>query len=193
MATQINRLYRSQDEAMRVIATLRRVHTVSFDVRTVTPALPGDVPPLLDDVREAVALCGIPPAETEAYAREILGGAMLVSVDAGWGSAATAIEIMDETPSLPCPVPAGEHYRTSLNEAGAFSDAMGWPTLADDRAFISNFVGTQMRIPVLWRAYRPFSKLMERRIFPGENLIRKDAPFRGTFGLPLLLDKPFMT
>lgn len=187
MTTMISRLYATPQQADMVASDLRRVYFTDYDIQV---ARADESMTTMADAVAAVRRTGVHRADAQAYAEALGQGATLLTVHAPWGGAAKAIEVMDRHGPLPKPVRQTEYYAGFSGGPYFLSEMIGWPLLAREPFFFSNFFGTMFRIPLLWRGYRPKVRLMKTAgLFPGTKLLSGRAMLSKRLGIPLLSGK----
>jgi hypothetical protein len=165
MTQTISRLYGSRSNATAAVEALK---SSGFDtVHMVTEAGEG-----------AVAAAGVPTAHAPVYAEGVARGETLVSVQAPFGFANAATEILDRHEPIRTDLPDHGYEPPPRDPAAPLSSAWGWPVLSSNPTPLSSFLH--------------WPTLCMRRSPPKSDsaLVDDPAPLSGKIGMQVLSDEP---
>lgn len=175
---------------MRAVSDVRKrfkaidVHLISRN--PTSGAEPGQPVPDLSSTKnldigiaESIAKHGIPQGDIDAYAEGIREGGSLVMVEAPFGSAVAARDILQGTDAATSENQVAEYPLSNSEIATPLSSILNLPVLIEDLAPLSRF----LRLPLL-----ASSSVFPSAIF-GPLLLRSAAPFSSLTGVPLLLHR----
>jgi hypothetical protein len=192
MTQTISRLYGNHGSAMAAVEELEASGFGKDAVHLVTLA-PGDAE---DGVLAAIVAGGVPTAHAPVYADGVRRGDTLVSVQAPFGFANTATDILDKHGPTPTDLPDHGYELPPRDPAAPLSSAWGWPVLSSDPTPLSSFLGwptlsTRRSLPRPDAALAvddpaPLSKKVGMQVLSDE-----PAPLSRRFGWRLLSDTPW--
>jgi hypothetical protein len=182
MTTIITRLYATPEKAAEVAAALHAGRFGKQLVSVITDDAAGGV-------RAAIGKVGVYAAAADIYAKHVAGGEALVVVQAPYGRAVQAVNLLDTFEAVPTAVRHTEAYvesketpKTSLSSKNlpvllnsdvlVMSDGMFPRAVFRKNAFFSSLFG----LPLLSGSNGPMSSLIETNT----------TPFSSMFGLPTL-------
>lgn len=191
MTTIISRLFHPAQTARNAATSLRDDGFAAQDILIVTPSEEGAFDK--DAALSAIAAMGVPSEDASVYGAAIDQGAGLVVVRAPFGTALTAIRMLDAYNPVAVDVAHPELYMRARPTGSAahsdnpapFSRALGLPVLSSDPALLSRLLG----LPVLSRRPARTTLAPSRPTFP-VRMIREAAPLSRLLGLPVLFRHP---
>jgi len=187
MSQTINRMYASYERAHRAAQELRtnrfdrfdEVHVVTLQGANGADSLGLDAS--TDAVMAALMKAYVLKAHAKVFAEGIRRGGTLVTVHAGFGTAAAAMAVLERHGPIDSGVPDATDPPVPWDEAAPCSYVLGLPVLLDDSATFSRF----WNVPPLLKKGATTSSALG---IP--QTIDSSAPFTGTTGVHLISNKP---
>lgn len=177
MTQTIHRMYDSAERAQQAAHALQHNRFIRFaEVHCVGPDAGGQ-----DAIVQALMQACVLKAHAQVMAPAIERGCGLVTVHAPFGSATTAIEILDEFGPVDSGLREPEDRLTPWDPATPCSHLMGLPVLVNHQDSFSGF----WSLPMLSREGGTTSAALGLR-----ELSDNTGPYQGVLGQNLLMDNP---
>jgi hypothetical protein len=186
MSETINRMYDSDDRAIRAADELRQDRFNKFDYVYVFTRHRGrdsnaaGAEATTDDIVASMMKAYVLKANARVFAERVKQGRAMVTVHAPFGSAEAANRILDRYGPVDSGVPQVSDRGELWDEAAPCSSALNLPVLLADSASFSRF----WNVPMLVRSGATTCSSLGIR-----ELTDSSRPFTGTFGLPLISNK----
>lgn len=178
MSQTICRMYASHDQAVKAAHALETHRFERFtSVRVVSRDAAHDS---LEALTAAIMKGWVLKVQAKVYAAGVARGGALVIVQAPFGSAAAAMDILQSFDPIDSGVPDHEDRLPTWDEATPVSNVLGLRVLLDDSASFARFwnVPALSKKPVTWSTAMSIPEIS-----------RSSGPFTGTFGMALLSSK----
>jgi hypothetical protein len=180
MTQTINRMYESLDQARQAAHDLQTHRFIRFtEVHVVGPDA-GGADASLDGIVQALMKAYVLKAHARVVAPAIQRGHALVTVHAPFGTATTAIWILDSHGPVDSGLVETQDRPVPWDEATPCSNVMGLPVLAKHDDSFSRF----WSLPELTRAGGTTCATLGL-----PELLSSDGPYTGLLGMPLLSSK----
>jgi hypothetical protein len=187
MSQTINRMYDSFERANEAVHELRtnrfdrfdEIHVVTLQGATGADSLGPDAS--TDAIVAALMKAYVLKAHAKVFAEGIRRGGTLVTVHAGFGTAAAAIAVLDRHGPIDSGVADATDPPIPWDEAAPCSYVLNMPVLLDDSATFSRF----WNVPPLLKSGATTSSALG---IP--QTIDSSAPFSGTTNVHLISNKP---
>lgn len=174
MSQNISRMYASHDQALKAANDLRNSRFARFT--SVNMVSHNDAPEAgIDAIAMAVMKGYVLKSQAKVYAQGIQRGGSLVTVNAPFGTAIAAMQIMDQHGPIDSGVVEPKDRLPAWDDATPVSCALNLPVLLDNDASFSAF----WSLPLL----------IKRSNTVTPSRATSSAPFTGTFGMALLSSK----
>lgn len=182
MTTIITRLYATPDKAAEVVSALHASRFGKKLVSVITADAAGGV-------REAIGKAGVYAAAADIYAKHVAGGEALVVLQAPYGRAVQALNLLENFEAVPTAVRHTEAYVESRETPKVSLSSKNLPVLLNSDVLV---MSDGMFPRAVFRKNAFFSSLFGIPLLSGSNgpmsnLIQTNTtPFSSMFGLPTL-------
>ena len=194
MSQTIHRMFDSHERASSAAAELRNHRLDRFDdVHVFTSRGPAGAELSVDDIVAAMMKGHVLKAHAKVLAQGVKRGSTLVTVHAPFGTAASAIDVLERHGASPSGLPEVKERLRAWDDAAPLSSALSQRVLLDDSATFSRFwnvapllksgatTSSALGMPEISRSSGPYSGA-----FPLPLLSRKATPLSTMLGLPVL-------
>ena len=194
MSQTIHRMFDSHEHANSAAAELRNHRLDRFDdVHVFTNRGPTGAELSADDIVAAMMKGHVLKAHAKVLAQGVKRGGTLVTVHAPFGTAVSAIDVLERHGATASGLPEVKDDLQAWDDAAPLSSALSQRVLLDDSATFSRFwnvapllksgatTSSALGMPEISRSSGPYSG-----VFPLPLLSRKAAPLSTMLGLPVL-------
>lgn len=190
MNEKVTRIYGTQAQAMGAYNELKNLGYEDLAMVSRPASRQGATTGSRDEIVSELMRAHILESHAEIYAERIVQGATLVTVDAVFGTALKATQVMDGFDPVDSGIGAPKYKTPLWDEAHPFSSALQLPLLSSTRLPFEAMWGIPSvltgrnffsGVPLTLPGGTPFSSMLGL-----PTLMSKATPFSSMFGLPLL-------
>lgn len=180
MTQTVSRIYQARENANAATAALEQAGFDPGAIHVVEPNVVGSAAASDEQIATRVRQSGVAASHADLFADAIKAGGTLVSIQAQFGTAATATRILEQHGPTSTGLPEQGHHDAAPEPAAPFSSACGMTVLVHNPTPLSSLLGLAV-----------LSTSAPRRRSDDE-LVDNPAPFSKIVAAPVLTDRPAM-